>query len=90
MISKTAPNTRVQGFRRGIGHPRSPSEVIKHLYHAPLTPRSTQPTGLFKRTSEHTGAFPRKIEEQKAKLSAITGWVFRFRREGGAAAIRVL
>ncbi len=56
VISKTAPNTRVQGIYQGKGHP---SEVINH--HAPLTPRSTQPTGLFKRASEGTVIFFQRV-----------------------------
>ena len=35
------------------------NEVINH--HAPLTPRSTQSTGLFKRASDSTGTFSRRV-----------------------------
>ena len=41
------------------------------IHHAPLTPKSTQSTGLFKRASEYTGTFSRKTKKQKAKLFAI-------------------
>ena len=50
------------------------------IHHAPLTPRSTQPTGLFKRASEYTGTLPRKTEKQKAKLAAIASWVYKGER----------
>ena len=33
------------------------------IHHAPLTPRSTQPTGLFKRTSKYTSLLSRKTEK---------------------------
>ena len=64
--------------------PRSAFLLLKAIiHHAPLTPRSTQRTGLFKRASEHTGALSRKTEKQKSKLVAITGWVYK--GEGAAA-----
>ncbi len=41
------------------------------IHHAPLTPRSTQSTGLFKQASEFTGTFSRKTEKQKATLLSL-------------------
>jgi hypothetical protein len=48
-------------------------------------PKSIQSTGLFKRTGLRVYGFKfsRRTEKQKAKLFAITGWVFR--GEGEAA-----
>ena len=54
-ISKTVP-ARIQGVHRGTVHP---NEVNNH--HAPLTPRSTQSPGLFKRASEGTVMFSRRV-----------------------------
>ena len=88
MISKTAPNTRVQDFRRGIGHPRSPSEVINH--HAPPTPRSTQPTGLFKRLlNKWIGSKEQFIQKE---LQTVRGTFYRriFGGEGATENFRAV
>jgi hypothetical protein len=61
-----------------------PYEAINH--HAPLMPRSTPSTGLFKLASE-TGTFSRQTKEQKAKPFAIAGG---FDGEGAAAIFRVI
>ena len=50
-ISKTL-SARIQGARWGKSHPK---EMTNH--HAPLTPRSTHSTGLFKRASEGKALF---------------------------------
>ena len=50
------------------------------IHHAPLTPRSTQSIGLFKRASEFTGTFSRlarKTAKQEAGLFVVAVWVFR-------------
>ena len=57
------------------------------IHHAPLTPKSTQSTGSFKRASEYTGTFSRKTEKQKAKLLSIMGWVYRGEGVAGAPAL---
>ena len=68
VTSKTSPTTRVQGARFTEGQ-RILLKAIIH--HAPLTPRSTQSTGLFKRASEYTGTFSRKIKPDQLKLFGI-------------------
>ena len=54
-ISKTV-HASIQGVHRGTVHPK---EVNNH--HEPLTPRSKQSPGLFKRTSEGAVMFSRRV-----------------------------
>ena len=58
-ISKTASAGRYGMFA-------SPNEVINH--HAPQTPRRTQSTGLFKRASEGTVMFFKRVFIETSKL----------------------
>ena len=57
---------RIKGVHRGTAHP---NEVSNH--HAPLTPRSTHSTGLFKRASEGTVMFFNRVLSGEGAIAAL-------------------